>query len=92
MPKKATKKSSGKWEVFTVYYQEPVFGQEGVYHKDLKVMLVSTNKGRDDAIEACEKYHRQSRVICALDKLEDISNGDNNAIVNRVLEKKGIKL
>ena len=90
MPK--PKKTSGKWEIYTVHYQEPIFGTEGrEFHKELKVMLVSTDKGRDDAIEACEKYHKQSRVICALDKLEDKAN-ENNSIVNRVLEKKGIKL
>lgn len=87
MPK--PKKSKGKWEIFTVHYQEPVFGTEGrEFHKETKIMIVGTPLGIDDAVEACAKYHHGVRVICALDTLQEKAN-ENDSIVNSILDKKG---
>lgn len=76
------------WETFLVAFQMPVFGTEGLYHKEIKRMLVSTQGGADDAKEACTKYHSGCRIVVVLDRLSR-SGGLEEELINKAVEKLG---
>lgn len=78
------KKTTG-WETFLVVYQTPAFGTDGLYSKELKRMLVSTQGGISDAKAACTKYHPGCRVVVAIDRLS-VLGGLETRLISEALD------
>ena len=76
------------WETFLVAFQLPAFGTDGLYNKEIKRMLVSTQGGASDAKAACSEYHPGCRIIAVLDRLSR-SAGLEDDLVNKAVEKLG---
>ena len=81
-------KQTTKWETFLVVYQMPVFGTDGLYNKEIKRMLVSTQGGVSDAKAACTKYHPGCRIVVVLDRLSRSSDLEVK-LINKAVEKLG---
>ena len=81
------KKTTG-WETFLVAYQTPAFGTDGLYSKEIKRMLVSTQGGVNDAKAACMKYHPGCRVVVAIDRLS-VLGGLETELINKAVDKLG---
>lgn len=83
MPKKA----SGKWELFTCHYQNKKFGTEDEFLPEDHTFTVCTDKGKDDAKDACLRHHPGCKIVCVLDKLEEAANADGGSVVSGIKDK-----
>lgn len=81
-------KQTTGWETFLVAFQLPIFGTDGLYNKETKSMLISTQGGARDAKVACTKYHPGCRIVAVLDRLSRTA-GLEEEIINKEVEKLG---
>jgi len=81
-------KQTTGWETFLVAFQLPAFGTDGLFNKETKRMLVSTQGGRGDAKAACIKYHPGCRIVIILDQLSR-SGGLEEELIQKAAEKLG---
>lgn len=81
-------KNTTRWETFLVAFQAPAFGTDGLYNKEIKHMLVSTQGGISDAKEACMKYHPGCRVVAVIDRLS-VLGGLETELINKAVEELG---
>lgn len=60
------------FEIFYVKFQMPKFGTEGEFQEQEQLFIVSTQGGREDARQTCERYHKNCRITSIQSRMEEL--------------------